>query len=491
MNIQFVFSKYNNLPRSIKASLWFLVCSFLQKGISVITTPIFTRLLSTDEYGQFNIFNSWMSIISVFVTLNLSQAVYTQGLIKFPEERKIYTSSLQALSLVLISFWTLIYFVFHDFFNCLFSLNTFQMLSMFILMWTTSVFGFWSAEQRVKLNYRILVVLTLVVSLLKPVIGIVLVMNTSNKVNARILGLVISELICFSWLFFIHMKQGKVFCSSKFWKYALRINIPLIPHYLSQTALNSVDRIMIKQMVGDSESGIYSLAYSLSFMMTLFNTAMMATLSPWIYQKIKDKKEKEISKIAYLALLFVAAINLLLILLAPEIVYLFAPKSYYDAIYVIPPITMSVFFLFAYDFFAKFEFYFEKTKLVAVATVISAIMNIVFNYVFISIFGYYAAGYTTLICYILYSFFHYIMMKRICNIYMNNSKVFNSKILLFMSLAFIGSGFLLMLLYQFTFIRYLIILIISIIIFIYRKLIICKAKELLLNNKKTTENQNQ
>ena len=42
--------KYRNMSVQV-GSFWFLICSFLQKGISSITTPIFTRLLTTEEYG--------------------------------------------------------------------------------------------------------------------------------------------------------------------------------------------------------------------------------------------------------------------------------------------------------------------------------------------------------------------------------------------------------------------------------------------------------
>lgn len=52
--------QYKNLPVQMKASLWFLICSFMQKGIATITTPIFTRILTTAEYGEFSVFNSWM-----------------------------------------------------------------------------------------------------------------------------------------------------------------------------------------------------------------------------------------------------------------------------------------------------------------------------------------------------------------------------------------------------------------------------------------------
>lgn len=137
-----VFNKYKNLPVQMKASFWFLICAFLQKGISMLTTPIFTRLLTTVEYGQFNVFTSWLGIITIFVSLNLSYGVYTQGLIKFNEERNAFTSSLQSLTTVLVVFWIVIYLVFHDIWNEIFSLSTVQMLALLIMIWTSSIFGF-------------------------------------------------------------------------------------------------------------------------------------------------------------------------------------------------------------------------------------------------------------------------------------------------------------------------------------------------------------
>ena len=77
-----ILQKYRKMSVQVRASFWFLICSFLQKGISSITTPIFTRLLTTDEYGQYGAFNSWLGIITIFVTLNLFYGVYTQGLVK-------------------------------------------------------------------------------------------------------------------------------------------------------------------------------------------------------------------------------------------------------------------------------------------------------------------------------------------------------------------------------------------------------------------------
>ena len=402
---------YSSLSVQVKASFWFLMCSFLQRGVALITTPIFTRLLSTDEYGSFNVFNSWMSIVSIIVTLNLFGGVYQRGLVKFEFERKVFISSIQGLTFVLCFGWTIVYICSSSFWNDLFSLTTVQMFAMLILIWTNVVFNLWAGEQRVEYKYRTLVIVTLLFAIFQPLISIFFIIHSDDKVTARILGLVIAQLVGFSWMFIIHIIKGKKLFSKKFWKHALLFNIPLLPHYLSQTILNSSDRIMIERMVDKSSAGIYSLAYALAQIMILFNVALADVLTPWIYTKIRDNKIKDISRIAYATLMIVAGVNIILIAFAPEAVRLFAPKEYYDAIWCIPPIAMSVYFLFCYDLFAKFEFYYEKTKLIAAATFVGAAINIVTNFIFIKLFGYIAAAYTTLFCYILYALFHFFAMK--------------------------------------------------------------------------------
>ena len=223
------YNKYRNLPVQAKASFWFLVCSFLQKGISILTTPVFTRLLSTGEYGQYNVFSSWMGIITIFVTLNLYAGVYTQGLVKFDKERKVFSSSLQGLTTIMVMGWTAVYLVFREFWNTLFSLSTVQMLAMLVMIWSSTAFSFWAASQRVQYRYKALVIITLIVSFAKPVISIVFILLATDKVTARILALVLTELIGYSGFYIIQMKSGKKFISKKFWKYAVLYNLPLIP----------------------------------------------------------------------------------------------------------------------------------------------------------------------------------------------------------------------------------------------------------------------
>ena len=472
-----IINKYNKLPVEVKASFWFLLCSFFQRGIAVISTPIFTRMMTTAEYGEFSVFYSWYGIITILVTFNLFFGVYVRGLVTYDEKKESFTSAMEGLMLVLIIAWFGIYLVFQNKVNRLLGLTTFQIVLMFIIIWTNGVFNFWAAYQRVVLRYKKLVILSMTTSILMPILQIIFMQFVDNKVNARIIGMLTVSIIFYPVLFISHMKKGKVFFNKQIWRYALSFNIPLLPHYFSQTILNSADRIMIKDMIGADQAGIYSLAYSISQIMTVFNSALMQTIEPWLYKKIKNDETENIKSVAYPAFIIVALANIVLIALAPEAVSIFAPGEYKEAIWIIPPVAMSVFFTFTYTFFAVFEFYYKKTQYITAATLVGAVINIILNYIFIDIFGYFAAGYTTLICYILYSLFHYLFMKKLIKENLEDREIYDSKVLFTIIGIFVIIGFLLMLTYKHVYIRYGIIGCICIYILVnYKKIIVLAEK---------------
>lgn len=471
--------KYKNLSDGVKASIWFLLCTFLQKGIYVITIPIFTRIMTPEECGKYSVFTSWQAILTVFVSLNLYSGVYMRGMVKYEDERARFVSSFQGLSFSLAAIWTVIYFICRDFVNAITGLSTVQMLAMIVMIWLVSVFQFWSIEQRVELKYKKLIVVTLVVAVMNPVLGIIFIHLSDDKVTARILGMVLVELVVYFGIFIAHIRRGGCFFNKRFWKYAIAFNLTLVPHYLSINVLNSSDRIMISEMVGDNEAGIYSLAYQISMIMTIFNTALLQTIEPWLYKKIKENQTDDMAKVAYPSFIMIAILNIVLIAFAPEIVAIFAPTEYIDAIWIIPPVAMSCYFMFAYTFFAVYEFYFSKVKMISIATMVGAFVNVVLNVIFIKKFGYMAAGYTTLFCYILYAVCHYVCMKKICKVDMKSSNSYDIKVLIGITTIFMAIGFIFVFTYANICLRYLMILILIIIGIIKRKKIISGAKKLI------------
>ncbi len=463
--------KYKNLPVQAKAAIWFVICSVLQKGISVITTPIFTRLMTTEEYGRFNVFLSWETIFAAIMILSLPWGVYPQGLVKFEEERDTFSSSSFGLMTTLMLIWSVVYFIFRGPINRILHTTTPMMLCMFVIIWSSSTYNFWAMYQRVNYEYRKLVILTVSTSLLIPIVSIILIKSFDDHVMARVIGISACQLLIYGSLGLIIFRGGKQLYSKNVWQYDIRFNIPLLPHYLSQRVLTSSDRIMIEYLINSSAAGIYSLSYSLGFIAQTVTSAIADAIGPWQYRKIKERDYSGLAKMAYVLLSGVAGAILLFICFAPEIVAIFAPAEYSEASYLIPPIAISVYYVFMYGIFADFEFYFEKTRMISVATLCAAVVNIVLNYIFVRIYGYAAASYTTLACYIMYAVFHYNIMLGICRNELGNVKIYNTSIIVCLSAGFTVAGLLTMMAYPYFIVRLIVVLLILLVAVFKRDLI--------------------
>lgn len=462
--------KYLSLAIPVKAALWFTICNFLQKGISVITTPIWTRLFTPNDFGIYNIFISWKSVLSVFITFNLAAGVFTRGLLKYEEKQDSFVSSMQGLLSINVILYFLVYISFYKYWNSLLDLKFSLILCMFIMMWSETIFAFWAVRQQFNYKYKKVVIITLLMSLLTPTFGILgTLMFPEQKVECRIISMTVIEFFLYTPFFVKQIIRSKHIVSMFFWKYAIRFNLPLLPHYLSQTILNCCDRIMIGKMIGEREAGLYSLAYNVAMLLTLVNTAIHQVINPWLFRKIKEKSFLGIEKVGYSLVLMVAIFNLIFIIFAPEVIRIFAPIEYYEAIWIMPPIIMSVFFMFMYGLFADFEFYYEKTVFVAIASFIGALLNVILNGLFIPIYGYIAAGYTTLFCYIIYVVMHYCAMVFIVKRNEKNTKIYNPLILFTISLIFMLSGFFVMLLYEHVIIKYIFLFVILLVLCAFRK----------------------
>lgn len=467
---------YKSIPIQVKASLWFLISMVFQNALAALSTPFFTRLMTTSEYGRYSVILSWQQILNCFITLNIYGGVYAQGLVKqMGEIRNRYISSFQGLLMSLVVGWFLIFLFIHQIIEEIIDFTFVEGCFIFILIWGTGIFQIWAQAERTEFRYKKLVIVSIAYALISTVSGLLLVYSMDSKVTARILGLAIPAMVIYSGLFIGQIRKDRRIFDSDIWNHTILLTIPLLPHYLSQIILNSSDRIMISNLVGENEAGIYSLAYTLAQMMTLFNSALLSTIEPWIYKNIKEAEETRkigIENVAYISFSAIASMNILLIAFVPEIIKIFAPIEYYEAIWVIPPVSLSVFFMFIYSFFGLFEFYYEKSKYITVATLTGAILNIVLNYIFINQYGYIAAGYTTLICYMVYALMHYVFMKKVIRENLDGIRVYDVKIIMAISAVFIVLAFALMSTYSMQILRYVILIILMIGMIIKRNFIV-------------------
>ena len=128
---------------------------------------------------------------------------------------------------------------------------------------------------------------------------------------------------------------------------------------------------------------------------------------PWLYRRLEDRSYSRIRKTGIVLLGGIATVILGMDALAPDIVAILAPEEYGEAMMLVPVISASVFFMFVYSYCSNIELYYEKTRMAAIASILAAILNIALNLIFIPMFGYTAAGYTTLVCYVVMAFAHY------------------------------------------------------------------------------------
>lgn len=469
-------NKYKNLSQPLKASIWFTICSFLQKGIQFITAPIFTRILSPEDFGTVNVYNSWFQILLIIASLSLFNGTFNVGMIKFEGAHDKYMACSQVISTITTLIFFVIYLAFQSFWNNIFNLSTAFMVLMFIQILFTPSLQYWSGKQRFDYKYRLLIFITLLISVVSPIIGIVAIKFSQHKAFAKIFSYVFVEAVI-SLVCYIHiLYKGKTFYDKKYWSFIIRFAVPLIPHYLASTVLASSDRIIIDKLCGSSYVGIYSIGYTISLALTIINTSINNSFIPWTFKKMKSKEYSQISPVSNMILIIIGVISVGLVILAPELVKIIAPVEYYDAIWVIPPVAMSVLFMFMYHLFGNIEFYFEANKFITISSVLVAILNIILNYLFIPIFGYIAAAYTTLVSYILFSAFHYLFMKRLVKLKIGEVNIYNIKFISTLAIIFIFFSAIVMCLYNYTVIRYLLILAIMLVAVWKRKLVLITIK---------------
>lgn len=470
--------KYKRIPLALKASLWYIICSVMQKAIAFVTTPIFTRLMSTEQYGEVTLYNSWLEVFTIFATLNLFYGVYNNILAKYPQEKDTATSSMQGLTTTITIGFFVVYLLFQNYINGFTGMNTSTTVLLFLEVLFIPAYRFWLTNQRFEYKYKYVIIATLVIAVLTPILGVPAVILSTEKGMAKIISNVIAQLVIAIYLYFYIFVKGKKFYDKKFWKYALVFNLPLVPHYLSSTVLNQSDRIMISKICGKSEAGIYGLAYTIGILIIFIVTAINNSFTPWIYKRFKSQKYDDIGNKSEMVTLCVAVFTIMLVAVAPEMMWILGGKRYTDGVWIVAPIAISVFFRFLYNLYSNIEFYYEENYFIMIASVLCAIINIVLNYIFIKMLGFLAAGYTTLFCYALYALAHSIFAKYVAQKHIGTTQVFNDKNILIQSIVVTFVSFAIMSLYSMPVVRYTILCIIIIIMIYFRNKIVSIIKQI-------------
>ena len=154
MKVMQLQNKYNKMPLPVKASLWYTICNVLNKGIALISTPIFTRILTEEQYGTFAIFQSWFSILIIFTSLNVFLGGYQKGLLLYKDDVKKFTSSQLGLTTTITIIFFIVYILNINFWNKIFDLPANLMIAMFIELLLMPALELWSSQQVFNYKYK-------------------------------------------------------------------------------------------------------------------------------------------------------------------------------------------------------------------------------------------------------------------------------------------------------------------------------------------------
>ncbi|MDO5411291.1 MAG: oligosaccharide flippase family protein [Lachnospiraceae bacterium] len=462
-------SFYREMSSAVRSSLWFTICNFLQRGTALITVPIFTRLLTTEEYGLCNIYFTWFEIFVVFTSLKMPYEGLNNGLIRYEKDKDGYTSSVAGAIFVLTVVVGALCLPFHRWISKVTGLNSVMLLLLLLQLLLNPMLYLWTNREKFDFRYRLPVIVTLVSTVLSPLISVATVMNTEYRAEARVMGTVLVQslfgLVCCIFLFI----KGKKFYCREYWKFGITFNLPLIFYYLSQFVLNQSDRLMIRYFEGSGKAGIYSVAYTAATLTLLFASAVNGSIHPWMYKKLKARCIDEIGKVLFGVSLMIAAAVIMMIAFAPDLVAILATAEYKEAIWIIPPVAASVYFMFSYMLFANIEMYYGATGYVSVTSILAALANLALNAIFIPMFGYMAAGWTTLVCYVLLAVLHYILMKRVCRKKGEAAAILQEKKMFYLSAVVLVMAVLMNGTYLISGLRYFVLAAAFVILFITRK----------------------
>ena len=110
---------------------------------------------------------------------------------------------------------------------------------------------------------------------------------------------------------------------------------------------------MIQKLCGIEAVALYSVAYNAGAIIKIITNSLNNAIIPWQYRKLEKLELADLKRNTFQFMLFVAACIMLFVLFAPEFMYILASSKYQEAVYVVPPIASSIFFIFMYSIYAN------------------------------------------------------------------------------------------------------------------------------------------
>lgn len=440
-----------------KSVIWQLIGKFALQGVAFFTTPIFTRILTPENYGTIALYNSWSSILMVILSLQTYGSIATARIRFSKEEMPAYLSSTLSISVITYLFAFCVIIFFRDFFVRLFGINQLLVILLIINSFFGYVNVFYVSYLDQYKEVRKSCLISVFSGLGSSLLSLVFVLNINNKVYGKIFGQLIPVLFLGLIILFLIYVKGKVFWVPEYNKYCIILTIPLVVHGLGHLVFTQADRILLQRFQNESVLGIYSVSAALCSVLTVIIDSLNRAWVPFYFdfKKSNDKESIQFHSKRYLRLMTLIFIGF--ILLSFDVFKIMAPEPYWNGIKIIPIFALSFFFLFLYQFPVNFEYYYERTKIIPIATILVAVINIILDVWLIPIYSAFGAVIATMISQILLFLFHYITARFLIKESFDYNFSFFIISIVFVSLVVVLSYFLM----DFKYIRWILFIIVA------------------------------
>ncbi len=406
--------------KQIKNSFLYFLPLIVNSVFPLIALPIFTRVLTRDDYGV-------LALAEVYAAFASGLAHF--GLINVFDRNYFHYRSDKQKSAELL--YSILCFVAANFLilgilTCLFKTSLSHWVigpgeHGSILFWCFCAAFFNDANYYFITSFKNeedakkAVGFTIAGSLLNLTLAIILVVF----VHSGVIGLVYAQLLAASFIFillFNHFRKISPFSFNRNILFdSLKLSYPLTPTVLLGVFSKNFDKYMIGLLASVGGVGLYSIAQKFASLVFEITTALQAVFSPHVYKRMFDPQTgggEEIGKYLTPFVYLTVFATLVLSLFSEEIISLLTPKSYHQASYVVTILAIY----YSLQFFGKINpmqlFFTKKTYIAMLFSTFTIGLNIAFNIPFIKKWGPVGAASATLLSALIATFFYATVAQR-------------------------------------------------------------------------------
>lgn len=381
----------------VKYGKWYLLSSFITKGLGILLLPIYTKYLSPDEYGILQGLNSISSFLPFILSLSLDAAFgrfYHEDKIDFKRLQLLYstvywfvciygavllagvfaTSNLWLTNLLEVPIFPYAYLSFIP-----------SLLSQLALLGRTFL--------QQALETKKSTTLDIVSTLLNAGVSVLLLVAFNMGVISRLLGIFAGALFLFVYYHFYFVKVkllAYTFSWSVLWK-CLKYSLPMLPAMAGSWISGMSDRLIIAKYCSLASVGLYSLAFQLGQLLYILGDAITRVIGPIIMSGLvydKECTEKKVAGSAYLILLIMLFSEIMLYLFSEEFITVFADERYFESALFIPIFGFNYVLGMQQRFPTQIISYKKKTWVISAGCILSACVNLGLNFMFVPKCGY-------------------------------------------------------------------------------------------------------